>query len=112
MLYYSQSSVGDLVHTQLTPHTRLLSARERNREKRKAKQMLRQISRDDSRNSININGGEPTAKLRKTASTVVVEQPNTDKIIMDSIPDNTVNMEEVRRVLSLACYRVSMNHYP
>ncbi len=38
---------------------------------------------------------EPTNKKRKTAS-VVVEQPTTEnKVMVDSVPDNTMNMEDM-----------------
>ena len=35
-----------------------------------------------------------TNKLRKTAS-VVVDQADTDRVLVDSVPDNTLNMDQV-----------------
>ena len=42
---------------------------------------------------------EPPNKVRKTTS-IVVDQPDEDKVLVDNIPDNTLNMEEVQNTLS------------
>ncbi len=43
----------------------------------------------------NTSDSEPAAKRRKTA-TAVVDQPGQEsKVLIDSVPDNTMNMDEV-----------------
>jgi hypothetical protein len=37
--------------------------------------------------------GEPSAKVRKTS--VLVNQPSQDKVVVDSVPDNVLNLDEV-----------------
>ena len=43
----------------------------------------------------NSSDSEPSAKKRKTATAVVKQPGQESKILIDSVPDNTMNMDEV-----------------
>ena len=50
--------------------------------------------------------GEPSCKVRKT-SNVLVNQPSDDKVVMDSVPDNTLNLDQV---VESYCWYLSNNN--
>ncbi|XP_031555940.1 TATA-binding protein-associated factor 172-like [Actinia tenebrosa] len=71
-----------------------LSAREKNRAKRKAKLLAKQRSKDAGDNAMNDEDDAPSSKKRKTAS-VLVEQPaDSDKIVVDNVTDVAATFEE------------------
>ena len=101
IVFPSQANLTDIVHSELkNSNHQLLSARERNRAKRKAKLASRQVSRDNNgdTNGASTSSGEPSNKIRRTAS-VLVDNKDSDKLVIDNVPDNTLNMEEVSVLL-------------
>ncbi|CAH1794395.1 unnamed protein product [Owenia fusiformis] len=95
----SQVQVGDLVEQQMlsTVATGDMSSREINKAKRKAKLLAKQISRDFQTNggSNNKSLDEPAVKLRKTSS-VVVDQPADDnKVVIDNVPNDIIDLDEL-----------------
>ena len=68
-----------------------LSAREKNKAKRKAKLFARRTSRDTDQEK---GEGEPPTKKPKTTSVVVEQAGQSDKVVIDHIPDTDSVFEE------------------
>ncbi|XP_047459924.1 TATA-binding protein-associated factor 172 [Mugil cephalus] len=75
-----------------------MSSRQKNKAKRMAKLVAKQRSRDvDSNEKSNDSfEGEPEEKRRKTTN-VVIDQPATEsKVLIDNVPDNSSQLEEIQ----------------
>ncbi|XP_077979914.1 TATA-binding protein-associated factor 172-like [Glandiceps talaboti] len=93
-----QSLPGDIVSQEMKAMLKPgMSSREKNRAKRRAKLMAKQRSKDSKETGAGVSEvteDEPTAKKARTATVVVNQPAQPDKVLLDHVLDSSVFYEE------------------
>ncbi|XP_064635758.1 TATA-binding protein-associated factor 172-like [Lineus longissimus] len=90
-----QKAISELVEQHIQQSGGHLSAREKNRAKRKAKLLVKQISKDPTNGNGDSNSDcDLPPKKRKMARVLVPQPSSKDKVLLDNVMDSTVDMDD------------------
>ncbi|CAH1273032.1 BTAF1 [Branchiostoma lanceolatum] len=96
----TQISAADAVAQEMAAVKPGMSAREKNRAKRKAKSLAKQRSKDiqegvpDLSSNSQSQGEEPDPKRKRTTAVLVDQPADADRVVMDQVLDSSVMFEE------------------
>eukprot|EP00058_Branchiostoma_floridae_P013865 XP_002599353.1 hypothetical protein BRAFLDRAFT_64294 [Branchiostoma floridae] len=111
-----QLSAADAVAQEMAAVKPGMSAREKNRAKRKAKSLAKQRSKDiqegvpDLSSNSQSQGEEPDPKRKRTTAVLVDQPADADRVVMDQVLDSSVMFEEVRHGAGTGLREIAKTH--